>query len=111
MTLDPLSIMLGWAGCILFVAVWELISRLTAARRTRRRFEQLLADPMAKAHGDCPWPIDAKFPHRLSGVPKSNAATRECGADSARAGGGFVRRHHQKSYSRFSIGGSSEGSF
>ena len=95
MTIDALSIMLGWAGCILFIAVWELISRLTAARRTRRRFEQLLSDPMAKAHGDCPWPVDAKFPHRLQGI---------------HSGGGVIVQLHKKDSSRLLSGGS-EGSF
>jgi hypothetical protein len=92
MTLDPLSIMLGWAGCILFIAVWELISRLTAARRTRRRFEQLTAARETEAFGDvCAWPVDAKFPHRLQGI---------------HPGGGVIVQLHKKDSSRLLSGGS-----
>lgn len=58
MTFCALSFIGGWAGCVFFIAFVELAPQIVDRIRRRRRFhlEQAI-DPMARPHGDCPWPF------------------------------------------------------
>jgi hypothetical protein len=46
---DPgLAFIAGWASCVLFIAAWELVSRLLERRETLTQGER----------HPCPWPVD-----------------------------------------------------
>jgi len=52
---------MGWISAVAFIAIGEWVIAL----------KQEGADPMSEIQCDpCPWPVDAKFPHRLQGVPE-----------------------------------------
>jgi hypothetical protein len=91
---------LGFCACAGFFFIAEIVARLIERRRILKRLE-----PLHEFESTCcPWPVDAKFPHRLSGVPKFDTAARQ--SREANAGSGAIVQLHKNVSSRFLSSGS-----
>lgn len=86
--MDPyLSFILGWSACVVFIAAYEVVTRLIERRRILVRLEQLSAETAAQSGSvRCPWPENIE------------TAARVWRADGA--GGGIVSRLHNSNSSR-----------